>query len=227
MSERRTVMLRTRDPVVERRVTKVAERLGAQALQVVTDADDPASAAAIGLLIELELEGAVDVVRAWRAAHPKLTIVGYLATPEPELWKEAESAGADLVTNRGLADRELERLVDDSISGRKQARRIRIAPLQDFAGRLGHVGVLEETPVGPLALYHVGGKVCAIADACPHAGASLREGALEGDVLTCPRHGSQFRVTDGERLRGPADLAVASYSTVVEGGDVFLELPEV
>ena len=101
---------------------------------------------------------------------------------------------------------------------------MRLAPEQDFAGRLGFVGRVEESPAGPVAVYHLGGgRLCAISDACPHAGASLSEGELDGDIVTCPRHGSQFRVTDGERVRGPADEAVATVRVLVEAGDVFLE----
>ena len=139
------------------------------------------------------------------------------------MWTEAEEAGADLVTTRGRADRELGRLVADHLSGARRSRRVRLAPEQDFAGRLGFVGRVEETPSGPVAVYHIGGKLHAISDVCPHAGASLCEGELAGDIVTCPRHGSQFRVTDGERVRGPADQDVATVRVLIESGDVFLE----
>ncbi|MBM3132144.1 MAG: Rieske (2Fe-2S) protein [Chloroflexi bacterium] len=33
---------------------------------------------------------------------------------------------------------------------------------------------------------------------CPHMGARLSEGALAGTVVTCPRHGSRFALTDGK-----------------------------
>jgi len=48
----------------------------------------------------------------------------------------------------------------------------------------------------------------------------LSEGELEQRVLTCPRHGSQFDVCTGERLRGPADTGIATYPVVVAGGQV-------
>ncbi len=64
-----------------------------------------------------------------------------------------------------------------------------------------------------------------MSDTCPHAGASLCEGELAGEVLTCPRHGSQFRVTDGARARGPADLDLQTFPVVVEAGEAFVELP--
>lgn len=217
------IALLARDPLVQQRVVLVAGRLGLEALQLRSADGDPSTVAPAGLLVELELEGAIGVVRRWRAAHGQLIIVGFVTTPEPDLWAQAEQAGADLVTTRGRADRELARLVADHLSGARRSRRVRLAPEQDFAGRLGFVGRVEETPAGPVAVYHLGGRLHAISDVCPHAGASLCTGELDGDVVTCPRHGSQFRVTDGERLRGPADEAVATVRVLVEAGEVFLE----
>ncbi len=217
------VVLLTRDALVQRRVVALAGRLGLEALQLRSADGEPSSVAPAGLLVELELDGALDALRRWRAAHNQLIIVGFLTTPEPSLWTEAEEAGADLVTTRGRADRELGRLVADHLSGARRSRRVRLAPEQDFAGRLGFVGRVEETPSGPVAVYHIAGKLHAISDVCPHAGASLCEGELAGDIVTCPRHGSQFRVTDGERVRGPADEDVATVRVLIESGDVFLE----
>jgi 3-phenylpropionate/trans-cinnamate dioxygenase ferredoxin subunit len=36
---------------------------------------------------------------------------------------------------------------------------------------------------------------------CPHMGGHLPEGTLEGTVLTCPRHHSQFDLRDGSVVR--------------------------
>ena len=217
------VALLTRDPLVQQRVARLAGRLGLEALQLRSADGEPSSVAPAGLLVELELDGALDALRRWREAHDQLIIVGFLTTPEPSLWTDAEQAGADLVTTRGRADREFGRLVADHLSGARRSRRVRLAPEQDFAGRLGFVGRIEDTPSGPVAVYHIGGKLHAISDVCPHAGASLCEGELAGDIVTCPRHGSQFRVTDGERVRGPADQEVATVRVLVEAGEVFLE----
>lgn len=221
----RALLLRTRDELVERRAQKVAARLGAQALLVTAPPGQQAGGEPVGLLVELELEGAVETIAVWRQARPDLAIVGYLSTPEPQVWAAAESAGADGVTTRGRADRELERVITDRLSGARAARRLRALDYRDVAGRLGFVGLLVDTPVGDIALFHVGNAVHAVSARCPHAGADLCHGEVEGDVVTCPRHGSQFRVSDGERVRGPADLGLASFATVVESGVVYVELP--
>ncbi|MST31803.1 Rieske 2Fe-2S domain-containing protein [Acidimicrobiaceae bacterium USS-CC1] len=91
-----------------------------------------------------------------------------------------------------------------------------------MAGRLGLVRAVEDTPVGPLAVYRHGGGVVAVCDVCPHARARLSEGSLEGGVITCPAHGSRFEVATGVRVRGPADAGLATYTVVVEGGRVWL-----
>lgn len=42
------------------------------------------------------------------------------------------------------------------------------------------------------------GKFYAIGDKCTHMGCSLSEGTLEGTVITCPCHGTQFDITNGK-----------------------------
>ncbi|MGH9002345.1 MAG: Rieske (2Fe-2S) protein, partial [Acidimicrobiia bacterium] len=98
-------------------------------------------------------------------------------------------------------------------------------PAADVAGRLGVVHRDPQSPVGPLAVYHLRGRLHAVDDRCPHAGATLSEGEVEGCVVTCPRHGSQFDVSDGERVRGPADQGLRTFTLVEEGGQVYLVLP--
>ncbi|MDA8068493.1 MAG: Rieske 2Fe-2S domain-containing protein [Actinomycetota bacterium] len=218
------VILRTADAVVARRAEVIATAAG---LTTVLDsaASLPGPPDLVGLLVELDLDDSLEAIRDARSADPDCTIVAFLALPEPELWRRAEAAGADAVTTRGRVDRVLAETLADRLSGRRRARRVRLAPLAEFAGRLGHVGRIEDTPAGPIALYHLGGTLYAVADTCPHAGASLCEGELEGAVVTCPWHGSQFRVTDGARLRGPADFGLTTFPVVIEAGDAFLEMP--
>jgi nitrite reductase/ring-hydroxylating ferredoxin subunit len=62
--------------------------------------------------------------------------------------------------------------------------------------------------------------VRAIAAVCPHRGAPLDEGTVDGDVVTCPWHGSQFCLLDGSLLAGPAPTPVAGYETRVRAGTV-------
>jgi 3-phenylpropionate/trans-cinnamate dioxygenase ferredoxin subunit len=52
-----------------------------------------------------------------------------------------------------------------------------------------------------LLLARVGGSYYAIDDRCPHMGGDLSKGSLEGSIVTCPRHGSQFDVRSGALVR--------------------------
>jgi 3-phenylpropionate/trans-cinnamate dioxygenase ferredoxin subunit len=64
-------------------------------------------------------------------------------------------------------------------------------------------GEMKEVNVNGHAILvaMVGGKVHAVSGRCPHMGARLAEGKLDGTVITCPRHGSQFDVTNGQVMR--------------------------
>jgi nitrite reductase/ring-hydroxylating ferredoxin subunit len=88
--------------------------------------------------------------------------------------------------------------------------------------------------VGDLAAFDVGGARVAVAnvrgtlhafgDTCTHLQCSLAEGDLDGTVVTCACHGSQFDVTTGEVLRGPAQKPVQSYAARVENEALEIEI---
>jgi nitrite reductase/ring-hydroxylating ferredoxin subunit len=71
---------------------------------------------------------------------------------------------------------------------------------------------------------NVGGKIFCLDGRCTHAGAPIAEGALEGEVLTCPWHYSQFNITSGAVLRGPADRPLKSYPVEERDNSVFIDL---
>jgi 3-phenylpropionate/trans-cinnamate dioxygenase ferredoxin component len=52
-----------------------------------------------------------------------------------------------------------------------------------------------------ILLARVGDKYYAAANRCPHMNGDLSQGRLDGTVITCPRHGSQFDISSGEVLR--------------------------
>jgi nitrite reductase/ring-hydroxylating ferredoxin subunit len=69
-----------------------------------------------------------------------------------------------------------------------------------------------------VAIATVGDAFYAFGDTCTHLGCSLADGNLEGTTVTCPCHGSQFDVTTGEVVRGPAREPVPSYPVRLEAG---------
>ncbi len=71
-------------------------------------------------------------------------------------------------------------------------------------------------------LHRIGARVYALQNRCTHQGAPLDRGPVAtagSDVtVTCPFHGSVFRLEDGRVLRGPARTAVQAYETRVADG---------
>ena len=68
----------------------------------------------------------------------------------------------------------------------------------------------------------VGGRLYAFDHTCTHLDCSLAAGALEGTMVTCRCHGSQFDVTSGSVLRGPAQRPVRSHTVEVRSGELFI-----
>ena len=59
---------------------------------------------------------------------------------------------------------------------------------------------------------------------CTHAGAPLAEGILEKQVLTCPWHYSQFDITTGSVLRGPAKRPLKAYQKEIQDDFLFVNI---
>ena len=74
-----------------------------------------------------------------------------------------------------------------------------------------------------VSVASVGGRLYAFDDTCTHRGCSLAKGKLDGTTVTCPCHGSQFDVTSGAVLRGPAQQPVRSRSVQVDGENLVVE----
>lgn len=75
-----------------------------------------------------------------------------------------------------------------------------------------------------IALFKGEKKIFAVDDTCPHASASLSEGTVSGNEVTCPRHRWMFRLDNGRCTNHPRTI-VRTYQTRVEGGRVFLLVP--
>jgi nitrite reductase/ring-hydroxylating ferredoxin subunit len=75
-------------------------------------------------------------------------------------------------------------------------------------------------------VVNLNGQLYCLEGRCSHAGAPLYEGALEGDVLTCPWHYSKFKVKDGSVLQGPAKAPLRLYRTEIRVGQLFVEMKD-
>jgi nitrite reductase (NADH) small subunit len=95
---------------------------------------------------------------------------------------------------------------------------------------------VDQIPLGEAKCVEVKGKLVAIFhrhdgfhaidDVCPHMGASLSEGLVEGDIVTCPWHEWRFRITDGVWADNPR-IKTGSYPVRVEDGQVQVQVDAV
>jgi len=87
-----------------------------------------------------------------------------------------------------------------------------------------------------ILLARVGDKCYATDNRCPHMKGDLSQGKLEGTVITCPVHGSQFDISNGHVVRwlkgglmsklGSAlkmSRTLTVYNVKVEDGKVLVE----
>lgn len=222
MTETRIVAI-TDDVVVLRGLERAATPLGAALTSFKSLAAAGLDPAPTAIVADAESAEALEAVSQWKAQWPTTLVAGFVSNPSRTIWERAEAAGFDLLASRGALAAQLQKKLKDWPAA-PGMRRVRVCDVADLAGRLGATLRLSDLPIGPVAVYHFSGKVYAAQDVCPHAGAHLSEGDLEGFVITCPLHGSQFDVRTGERLRGPADLEIKTYRVEIEGAQVFLRL---
>ena len=111
----------------------------------------------------------------------------------------------------------------------------RIANINDlYEGTMKKYQV-QETEI---LIARIGGKYYATQNKCSHFGGDLSKGKLEGSIVTCPRHGSQFNLIDGsvvhwlerpglissigKTLKSPKELI--TYNVKIEGQDIMVEI---
>jgi len=88
-----------------------------------------------------------------------------------------------------------------------------------------------------ILLARVGDKYYATDNRCPHKKGDLSQGKLEGTIITCPVHGSQFDISNGQVVRwlkgglmaklGSAlkmSKPITVYNVKVEDGKVLVEV---
>jgi nitrite reductase/ring-hydroxylating ferredoxin subunit len=74
-----------------------------------------------------------------------------------------------------------------------------------------------------VALYNIDGEYFALDGVCPHQGGPLGKGDLQGCIVTCPWHGWQFDVRNGEfQLR--KSMLQPKFNTRIVGDEVQVEI---
>ncbi|NIM26038.1 MAG: Rieske 2Fe-2S domain-containing protein [Nitrososphaeria archaeon] len=76
-----------------------------------------------------------------------------------------------------------------------------------------------------ILVANIDGEFCAVDDTCTHSGASLSEGELNGNVVTCGWHKAEFDCKTGKLAKFPAKIRdLGSYKVSVESDNVFVEM---
>jgi 3-phenylpropionate/trans-cinnamate dioxygenase ferredoxin subunit len=87
-------------------------------------------------------------------------------------------------------------------------------------------------------LARVSDNYYAAENRCPHLGGNLAQGKLEGTVVTCPLHGSQFDLSSGQVIRWTnftgfaaklgkllkSPKSLATYKVKIEGDNILVEV---
>jgi nitrite reductase/ring-hydroxylating ferredoxin subunit len=100
----------------------------------------------------------------------------------------------------------------------------RLGPVSDLKAGEPERRMLGEVPL--LVVRDEDGGVDVLADRCSHLSGPLSEGALDDGCVTCPWHGSVFRLSDGAVVSGPATAPQPSFETRIEpDGMLAVRLP--
>ncbi len=103
-----------------------------------------------------------------------------------------------------------------------------------------NVASVDDVPEGKMKMITVNdkeiliakveGNFYAIGNKCTHRGGRLSEGTLEGNIVTCPVHGSKFDIKTGKAISGPKILFFhfsikpgPAYEVKVEGKNIMVK----
>ncbi len=71
-----------------------------------------------------------------------------------------------------------------------------------------------------LAIFNLDGKLYALDNRCPHAGASLVHGLIDDNTVTCRIHHWRFRISDGANLDDTGNCSAKVFPLRVVGDNV-------
>jgi nitrite reductase/ring-hydroxylating ferredoxin subunit len=76
-----------------------------------------------------------------------------------------------------------------------------------------------------IALFKLNKQIFAIQNNCPHQGADLADGHVQGGKAVCPLHRWMFDLKTGA-FSGNDNIRIPTYQTKVQGNDVYLLIDE-
>ncbi len=133
-------------------------------------------------------------------------------------------------TAHAIDEREIEQAELRVRSGSKQLERLlgwaeqfgeRTWAIENATG-LGYLLAQQLVAAGEheVLVYRIEGRLVGLANRCSHAGWPLAEGEVADGCITCPHHGSVFRLTDGSVVRGPAASPQLRYEVRERAGRI-------
>ncbi|GAC1610073.1 MAG: hypothetical protein NVS3B26_14860 [Mycobacteriales bacterium] len=84
--------------------------------------------------------------------------------------------------------------------------------------------VLRQAGGTPVLLVRTGDRIDALGDRCSHQSGPLHEGEIADGCVTCPWHGSRFRLADGSVVHGPSTHPQPSLTVRVSGDRLQVKL---
>ena len=84
--------------------------------------------------------------------------------------------------------------------------------------------VLRQAAGTPVLLVRTGDRIDALVDRCSHQSGPLHEGDIADGCVTCPWHGSRFRLDDGSIVHGPSTHPQPSLDVRVSGDRLQVKL---
>jgi nitrite reductase/ring-hydroxylating ferredoxin subunit/uncharacterized membrane protein len=209
-----------------------------------TSADDRAArrlaAAGVGAAVPAALAGAAD----WSEQHEQQMRVGLvhaagnilavslyaasLARRGPHAGRLLRLAGLAAVSASGLLGGHISFRLAGGANHAEQVPHLvepgwqHLMPASDLPEGTPARQMLGEVPV---VAIRTGGAVYVLADRCSHMSGPLSDGELADGCLTCPWHGSVFRIADGSVARGPATAPQPAFQVREVGGAIQVCLP--
>ncbi|MEI6305209.1 MAG: Rieske (2Fe-2S) protein [Deltaproteobacteria bacterium] len=72
-------------------------------------------------------------------------------------------------------------------------------------------------------LVNIKGSIHACENECPHQGSPMTSAIVKDGMISCPRHGFRFHLSDGECIDRP-DMTLKIFPVRLDGDDIMVEL---
>jgi len=102
-------------------------------------------------------------------------------------------------------------------------KRVKIGEAGELSPGASKIVIVDERKV---AVFNVEGNLYAIDDRCPHRGASLGKGTLDGVVVTCPLHKWEFDLRTGQCVGKPGN-ELRRFEVFVAGDSLLLDVSSI